>query len=432
MEKALSGIRILDMTHVQAGPTSSQLMGFLGAEVIKLESPMGDATRGQLRDIPEADSLYFTMLNCNKRSITVNLKNDRGKEVFTRLVERCDVLMENFGPGVLDRLGFGWEKVREINPRIVMASIKGFGTEGPYAAFKAYENVAQAMGGAMSTSGMPGGPPVVTGAQIGDSGTGVHLMAGILAALIQRQRTGRGQYVECAMMDCVMNLVRVKWRDHQRLDHGPLTEYSSQEFEDFTPRAGNDSGGGQLGNAIQCKPGGPNDYLYVVVQEHVWNSLAHRVGGEELANDPRFDNITVRRRNQGAMWARLTEFARGYTKRELMVILNEINVPCGPIMSTRDLAHDEHVKLREMYVELDHPQRGKWYNLGCPIKLSDSPVEVERSPLLGEHTDEILGGVLGYGSGEIARLRAAGAFTRSVPVPPVPDPPAESAPGKAE
>ena len=410
--KALSGIRILDMTHVQAGPTSSQLMGFLGADVIKLESPMGDATRGQLRDIPEADSLYFTMLNCNKRSITVNLKNDKGKEIFTKLVETCDVLMENFGPGVLDRLGFGWETVHEINPRIVMASIKGFGSEGPYAAFKAYENVAQAMGGAMSTSGLFDGPPVVTGAQIGDSGTGVHLMAGILAALIQRERTGRGQYVECAMMDCVMNLTRVKWRDHQRLEHGPLSEYGHQEFEDFTPRAGNDSGGGQLGNAIQCKPGGPNDYLYIVVQEHVWNALANRVGGEELVNDSRFDNINVRRANQGEMWDLLTEFASNYTKRELMGILNEINVPCGPIMSTTDLANDDHVQLREMYVELDHPERGKWYNLGCPMKLSDSPVEVTRSPLLGEHTEEILEEILGYKSSEIDELKEAGAFSR--------------------
>ena len=412
MDKALSGIRILDMTHVQAGPTSSQLMGFLGADVIKVESPWGDATRKQLVDIPGADSLYFTMLNCNKRSVTLNLKNEGGKEIFTRLIECCDVVMENFGPGVLDRLGFGWEQVHKINPRIIMASIKGFGTEGPYAAFKAYENVAQAMGGAMSTSGIQGGPPVVTGAQIGDSGTGVHLMAGILAAIIQRERTGRGQYVECAMMDCVMNLVRVKWRDHQRLDHGPLAEYSSQDFEDFTPRAGNDSGGGQLGNAIQCKPGGPNDYLYVVVQEHVWNALANRIGGEELVNDPRFIDIDVRRANQGEMWRILTDFAGNYTKRELMVILNEIDVPCGPIMSTKDLANDDQVKLREMYVELDHPQRGKWYNLGCPMKLSDSPVEVRRSPLLGEHTDEILSDVLDYGGDEIEELKTAGAFTR--------------------
>ena len=411
MDKALSGIRILDMTHVQAGPTSSQLMAFLGADVIKLESPAGDATRKQLRDVPDADSLYFTMLNCNKRSITVNLKNPEGKAVFTKLIETCDVLMENFGPGVLDRLGFGWEKVHEINPRIVMASIKGFGSEGPYAAFKAYENVAQAMGGSMSTTGFIDGAPVVTGAQIGDSGTGVHLMAGILAALLHRERSGRGQYVECAMMDCVMNLCRVKWRDHQRLEHGPLPEYSNQDFEDYTPRAGNDSGGGQLGNAVKCKPGGPNDYLYVVVQEHVWEALAKRIGGDELARDPRFDNINVRRKNQAEMWRLLEKFATSYTKRELMAILNDIDVPCGPIMSTMDLVNDEHVRLREMIVELDHPERGKWLNLGCPIKLSDSPVEVERSPLLGEHTNEILEQVLNYSPAEITKMREAGAFS---------------------
>jgi formyl-CoA transferase len=342
----------------------------------------------------------------------VNLKNDKGKEVFTKLIETCDVLMENFGPGVLGRLGFEWERVHEINPRIVMASIKGFGSEGPYAAFKAYENIAQAMGGSMATTGLSDGPPVVTGAQIGDSGTGVHLMAGILAALLQRERTGRGQYVECAMMDCVMNLARVKWRDHQRVQRGPLSEYSDQDFEDFTPRAGNDSGGGQLGNAIQCKPGGSNDYLYVVVQEHVWKALAELIGGEELAADPRFETIDVRRKNQGAMWDLLTQFASNHTKRDLMVIFNEINVPCGPVLSTMDLANDEHVRQREMYVELDHPERGKWYNLGCPIKLSDSPVEIERSPLLGEHTDEILGEVLGYDGSEIEGLKEAGAFTR--------------------
>ncbi|TMH09961.1 MAG: formyl-CoA transferase, partial [Betaproteobacteria bacterium] len=341
MDKALSGVRILDMTHVQAGPTASQLMAWLGADVIKFEPPTGDVTRGQLRDVLNADSLYFTMLNCNKRSITVNMKNPVGKEVFIALLKECDVVMENFGPGVLDRLGFSWKKIHEINPAIVLASIKGFGSSGPYADFKAYENVAQAMGGAMATTGFMDGPPLVTGAQIGDSGTGLHFVIGILAALHQRQRTGKGQFVEVAMMDSVMNLCRVKFRDHQRLSRGSLAEYSmpTDGLKD-TPRSGNDSGGGQLGNAIKCKPGGPNDYLYVVVQEAVWDALARRVGGEALAADPRFTTIQLRRKNQQEMWRLLTEFASNHAKWDLMKILNEIDVPCGPILGTEDLMND--------------------------------------------------------------------------------------------
>jgi formyl-CoA transferase len=415
--EALKGIRILDMTHVQAGPTCSQLLAWLGADVIKLEPPTGDITRGQLRDVPNADSLYFTMLNCNKRSITINLKTAEGKQVVEDLLRKCDVIMENFGPGVLDRLGFSWERVHQINPRIVMGSIKGFGSTGPYADFKAYENVAQAMGGAMSTTGLPDGPPFVTGAQIGDSGTGLHLAIGLLAALHQRNRTGEGQYVEVAMMDGVMNLCRVKFRDHQRLERGPLEEYSVPTYKGMgeVPRAGNDSGGGQLGNAIHCKPHGANDWLYIVVQEAVWEALAKRVGPEvgmpDMATDPRLATITERRKNQNLMWTLLNKFAESYTKRELMKILNDLDVPCGPIMSTQDLANDEHVRGREMWVELDHPQRGKWFNVGMPIKLSASPAKIERSPLLGEHTEEILREVLGYSEERIAKLKAAGAFS---------------------
>ena len=415
--EALKDVRILDMTHVQAGPTCSQLLAWMGADVIKFENPQGDATRGQLRDVPGADSLYFTMLNCNKRSITVNMKSPEGKTVFVDLLRICDVVMENFGPGVLDRLGFTWERIHEINPRIVMGSIKGFGSSGPFADFKAYENVAQAMGGAMSTTGVPDGPPFVTGAQIGDSGTGLHLAIGLLAALRHRDMTGQGQYVEVAMMDGIMNLCRVKWRDHQRLTRQALAEYSVATHQGMgaVPRAGNDSGGGQLGNAIRCKPGGTNDFIYIVVQEAVWDALARRIGPElgmpDLATDPKFAAIGERRRYQNDMWEIIGEFALKHSKRELMGILNEINVPCGPIMSTEDLANDEHVKLREMYVELDHPQRGKWYNIGMPIKLSASPARIARSPLLGEHTDEVLRQVLGYDDGKVAALRQAGAFS---------------------
>ncbi len=415
--EALKGVRILDMTHVQAGPTCSQLLAWMGADVIKFEPPQGDATRGQLRDVPNADSLYFTMLNCNKRSITVNMKHPEGKKVFIDLLMQCDIIMENFGPGVLDRFGFTWEKIHELNPKIVMGSIKGFGSSGPYSDFKAYENVAQAMGGSMSTTGVPEGPPFVTGAQIGDSGTGLHLAIGLLAALHQANRTGQGQYVEVAMMDGVMNLCRVKWRDHQRLKHQSLSEYSVPTAQGMgdVPRAGNDSGGGQLGNAIHCKPGGPNDYIYVVVQEAVWDGLAKRIGPDvglhDLATDARFARIGDRRKNQQAMWTLITKFASNYSKREFMAILNPLDVPCGPIMSTEDLATDEHVRGRDMYVELDHPQRGKWWNVGMPIKLSASPAVIKRSPTLGEHTDEVLKQVLGYADDKVAQLKAAGAFS---------------------
>jgi formyl-CoA transferase len=415
--EALKGVRILDMTHVQAGPTCSQLLAWMGADVIKLEPPVGDATRGQLRDVPNADSLYFTMLNCNKRGIVVNMKSPEGKEVFVELLKKSDIIMENFGPGVLDRFGFSWEKIHALNPGIVMGSIKGFGSSGPYSDFKAYENVAQAMGGAMSTTGVPEGPPFVTGAQIGDSGTGLHLAIGLLAALHQKQRTGVGQYVEVAMMDGVMNLCRVKWRDHQRLTRTDMPEYSvhTEKGMGYTPRAGNDSGGGQLGNAIHCKPLGPNDYLYIVVQEAVWEGLANRIGPDlgvpGLATDPKFAKIADRRKNQNEMWALITKFAANYTKHEFMAVLNPLDVPCGPIMSTEDLANDEHVRGREMWVELDHPQRGKWYNIGMPIKLSASPAVIKRSPMLGEHTDEILKEVLGYTDADIAKKREAGAFS---------------------
>ena len=411
MSKALAGVRILDMTHVQAGPTASQLLAWMGADVIKLEPPAGDITRTQLRDIPDVDSLYFTMLNCNKRSITVNMKSEEGKAIFVELLKESDILMENFGPGVLDRFGFTWEEVHKINPRVIMASVKGFGSTGPYSDFKAYENVAQAMGGSMSTTGFNDGPPSVTGAQIGDSGTGLHFVIGILGALYHRTHSGEGQYVEVAMQDSVLNLCRVKMRDHQRLQHGPLIEFSvPTEGLTEVPRGGNDSGGGQLGNAIKCKGGGINDYLYVVVQEAIWPALANLVGGDKLVHDARFAKIGDRRVNQKAMWRLLNEYASHHTKQELMAIFNEIDVPCGPVLGTEDLANDEHIKIREMYVEVDHKKRGKHFNVGMPIKLSASPTVITPAPLLGEHTDEILKEVLGYDDEKIAAKRAAGAF----------------------
>lgn len=409
MAGALDGIRVIDMTHVQSGPSSTQILAWLGADVIKIEAPgRGDVTRSQLRDLPDVDSLYFTMLNCNKRSITLNMKSDDGAAIFTKLVTGADVVVENFGPGVMDRFGFTWDRLHEINERLVYASIKGFGP-GAYVDFKAYEVIAQAMGGAMSTTGFESGPPTATGAQIGDSGTGIHLVAGILAALYQRTRTGQGQRVQVAMQDAVLNLCRVKLRDQQRLATGPLGEYPNDQFGDEVPRAGNASGGGHPGWAVRCAPGGPNDYLYVIIQPAVWPRVAELLGRPELATDPGWATPEARLTKLDKMFALIEEWTSGRTKWEAMRRLNELNVPCGPIMSTRELIEDPTLAELGSVVEVPHPTRGTFRTVGCPLKLSDSPVTVERSPLLGEHTSEVLG-ELGYADDDIARMRTAGAI----------------------
>ncbi|HZO94666.1 MAG TPA: formyl-CoA transferase [Candidatus Baltobacteraceae bacterium] len=407
IRKALDGVRILDMTHVQAGPSCTQILAWLGADVIKVELPgRGDITRGQLQDIPDVDSLYFTMLNCNKRSITLNTKTPDGKAIFERLIQHCDVLVENFGPGVLDRQGFTWDRIRELNPRMIYASIKGFGP-GKFEDYKAYETVAQAMGGAMSTTGWPDGPPTSTGAQVGDSGSGIHLVGAILAALYQRTHSGRGQRVTVAMQDAVLNLVRVKIRDQQRLANGPLREYPNKTFSDYVPRSGNASGGGQPGSALKCAPGGENDYVYVIVQPQVWAPLAKLIGRPELADDPAWSTPAARLSHLDEMFAVIQEWTQQRSKFEVLDALNEIDVPCGPILSTKDLIEDESLAARGMIVDVRHPERGTFKNVGCPLVLSDSPVEVRSSPLLGEHTEEILNEI-GWDGKDARALHAAG------------------------
>ena len=410
--KALKGIRILDFTHVQSGPTCTQLLAWLGAEVIKVERPgVGDITRGQLRDLPDVDSLYFTMLNANKKSITLDTKNEDGKRVLARLVKSCDVLVENFAPGALDRMGFSWTRIQELNPRMIYASVKGFGP-GPYEDCKVYENVAQCTGGSASTTGFEDGPPLVTGAQIGDSGTGLHLALGIVAALFQRETSGRGQRVLAAMQDGVLNLARVKLRDQQRLQHGPLKEYPQYPngvFTDECPRAGNASGGGQPGWAVKTKGGGPNDYIYVIIQPQGWAEYMKLCGREELIDDPDWATPEARLAKFDECFAIIEKWTMTKDKFEVMEILNKINIPCGPILSMKELAVEPSLRATGTIVEVDHPTRGKYLTVGNPIKLSDSPTEVEPSPLLGEHTLEILRDILGYCEEEIETIRRSGA-----------------------
>ena len=413
--KALDGVKILDMTHVQSGPTCTQLLAWFGADVIKVERPgVGDATRGQLRDIPDVDSLYFTMLNHNKRSVTLNTKDKKGKEIFTRFIKECDVMVENFAPGALGRMGFGWDKIQELNPRMIYASVKGFGP-GPFADCKVYENVAQCAGGSASTTGNLDGTPMVTGAQIGDSGTGLHLALGIVTALFQRETSGKGQRVECAMQDSVLNLCRVKLRDQQRLQHGPLNEYSQFgegiSFGDATPRAGNDSGGGQPGRILKCRgwETDPDAYTYFITQAAVWKNICDVIGKPDWRENPDYAKPVNRLPKLNEIFGAIEDWTMTKTKFEVMDICNALNIPVGPILSMKEISEDESLRQTGTIVDVEHPERGNYLTVGNPIKLSDSPSDVLRSPLLGEHTDEILKDVLGMSDADIAEAKEMGA-----------------------
>ena len=413
--EALKGIKVLDFTHVQSGPTCTQLLAWFGADVIKVERPgSGDPTRGQLVDLPGADSLYFTMLNHNKRSLTLNTKNETGKRILERLIKKCDVLVENFAPGAMERMGFGWEQIQKLNPRMIMASVKGFGP-GPYEDCKVYENVAQCAGGAASTTGFLDGPPTVTGAQIGDSGTGLHLALGIVTALYQRHETGIGQRVLAAMQDGVINLCRVKLRDQQRLAAGPLTEYSQYgegiDFGDTTPRAGNDSGGGQPGRILKCKgwETDPNAYTYFITQAAAWPKICKAINKPAWVDDPNYATPNARLTRLNEVFDAIESWTMTKTKFEVMQICNPLDIPVGPILSMKEISEEESLRETGTIVEIDHPERGKYLSVGCPVKLSASPAEVKRSPLLGEHTKEILRSELGYTDNELDEILESGA-----------------------
>jgi len=413
MTMPLEGVRIIDFTHVQAGPACTQLLGFYGADVIKVERPgSGDVTRAQLRDVPGADALYFTMLNGNKRSLTLDTKTQEGKEVLEAMIKTSDVLVENFGPGALDRMGFSWERIQALNPKMIMASVKGFSDGHSYEDLKVYENVAQCAGGAASTTGFWDGPPTVSAAALGDSNTGMHLAIGILTALMQRQKTGKGQKVSCSMQDAVLNLCRVKLRDQQRLDKvGYLEEYPQYPhgtFSDVVPRGGNAGGGGQPGWVLKCKgwETDPNAYIYFTIQGHAWEPITKAIGKPEWANDPAYMTAQARQDKIFDIFTTIEEWLKDKTKFEAVDILREYDIPCAPVFSMKELAESPDLRKSGSIVEVDHKVRGKYLTIGSPIKFSDLEIEVKPSPVLGEHTDEVLRD-LGYGKEDIARLHAA-------------------------
>jgi len=292
---------------------------------------------------------------------------------------------------------------------MIMASVKGFGP-GPYEDCKVYENVAQCAGGSASTTGFDDGPPMVTGAQIGDSGTGLHLALGIVTALYQRTHSGRGQKVLAAMQDSVLNLCRVKLRDQQRLERNSTLkeypQYPNGEFGDSVPRAGNASGGGQPGWILKCKgwETDPNSYIYVVVQAPVWEAVCKVIGKEEWITDHEYATPLARLPRLMSIFAEIEKWTMTLSKFEVMDVLNKYDVPCGPILSMKELSQEQSLRDTGTIVEVDHPTRGKYLTVGNPIKMSDSETVVTRSPLLGEHTDEILS-ELGFSTDELISLR---------------------------
>ncbi len=395
MSTALAGVRIVDMTHNQAGPACTQILAWLGAEVIKLEQPgSGDIARTTHQD-QKGDSLFFLSFNANKQSLTLNLKSDAGKALFKKVISKSDVLVENFSPGALDRLGLGYDVLAELNPRLIYATIKGFGTYGPHSSYKSFEPIAQAMGGAMNVTGFPENPPTFVWPSIGDSGTGMHMAVGILAALQQRHSTGRGQQVEVAMQDAVVNIMRISLRDHQR-------------FGETQPRKGNQLGQAVPGTTYPCHPGGPDDYVYIFIQPQMWPAFTAAIGRPDLCDDPKFASPGARWENRDELNAMIEAWTKQRTKHENMRLLGEAGVPCGACQDTGEVLADPHLRARDMIVDIDYPTRGTYQTVGCPIKLSQSPAEITRPPQLGEHTDSLLQALCDVSAEDLERLREEG------------------------
>jgi formyl-CoA transferase len=394
MEKALAGVKVLDLTQYEAGTSCTEMLAWLGADVIKVEEPnKGEQGRWRATERPGVDSFYFILLNANKRSVTLNLKSDRGKEIFIKLVKKMDILSENYSLGTMESLGLGYERLREINPKLIYLTIKGFGTYGPYSKYKSFDMIAQASGGAMALTGFPGSVPLKPGPTIGDTGTGLHAACGVLAAYIQRERTGNGQKVEVAMQDAVLNFVRVPM----------MGTYITQKP---TPRVGNRLGAGPLGDIFKCSPGGPNDYVFLYCSnQEMWELFFKTIGRPEIVDDPRFTDRKQRRENIEVLTQIVEEWTSQRSKREVMKIIGEAGVPCGAVLDSVELLQDPHLRERGMIVTVDHPVRGKFTMPGCPVKLEDSPVEVTSAPLLGQHNSEVYGSILGYQESDLVQLK---------------------------
>ena len=414
MSLPLEGIKVVDFTGVQAGPSCTQTLAWFGADVLKVEMPgKGDVTRGQLRDNPALDGLYFTMLNSNKRSLELNTKTPEGKKILTQLIKEADIFVENFAPGAVERMGFGWEQIHAINPRVIYGTVKGFPENSPFASLKVYEDIAQCAGGSASTTGYPDGPPMISAAALGDSNSGMHLLIGILAALIHREKTGEGQKVFQSMQDAVLNLCRVKMRDQERLANtGVLKEYPQfpkGTFGDTVPRSGNSSGGGSAGWVLKCKnwKTDPNDYIYIILQAWGWQKLCDAIGKPQWKTDPLFATPEARGQHIMDVFGEIEKWLADKDKYQAVAVLRKAAVPVGPVLSMKEIADDPSLRANGSIVEVEQELRGKYLTVGCPMKFSAFTPKITGAPLLGEHNQEVLTH-LGYSADQIAELHKKG------------------------
>lgn len=408
----LAGIKVIDFTGVQAGPACTQMLAWFGADVLKVERVTGgDVTRHQLRDIPNVDALYFTMLNSNKRSLAIDTKTPEGLRVMEKLIQDADILVENFAPGAMDRMGLSWEHIHELNPRLIFGSVKGFNDQSPWKDLKVYENVAQCAGGAASTTGFWDGPPTVSAAALGDSNTGMHLLIGLLIALLAREKTGVGQKVSVSMQDAVLNLCRVKLRDQERLEAlGYLEEYPqypNSTFGDTVPRSGNAGGGGQPGWVLKCKgwQDDPNAYIYFTIQEQNWEKTCQAIAKPEWIDDPAYSTAKARQLHIFDIFADIEKWLADKTKYDAVNILREYEVPCAPVLSMKEIARDPALRASGTVVEVEQEGRGAYLTVGSPVKFSDFTPVITGAPLLGEHSAQVLA-ELGYTDDEITKMAA--------------------------
>ena len=400
-ENCLEGLKILDLTQFEAGPSCTEALAWMGADVVKVENPkVGDPGRGIGRTGTNVDAQYFLQYNSSKRSIALNLKDPEGLATVKRLAAQADVMIENFAPGAIERLGLGYDVIKAINPAIIYCQVKGFGEGTAYENNLAFDMIAQAVGGLMSITGEEDGPPCKPGATIGDTGTGMLMAVSILGAYVRRLRTGQGEHLQVAMQDAILHYIRNAFAYMERSGGGAA------------PRAGSKTVGGgwpPIG-VFPCKGGGPNDYVYIFASpanpEH-WNRLLKVMGREDLLDDERYNTAAARVEHADEVNALVAEWTKQHDKRTAMKLVGEATVPSGAVLDTRELADDKTFEDRKIRQTMHHPKVGDYVMSGWPVRFGGEPPAIGPAPLLDEHHGSVLKDWLGEETVQSRSLEAA-------------------------